>query len=112
MPARVSAAAAAPASTGLTGLTLAQASVMIRDGKVTPSELTEACLARIEIYNPKLDAFITVLRTQAMEQARILDQEQKSGKLRGPLHGIPVAVKDNMQTAGVRTTFGSAVLDS
>jgi len=101
-----------PAPSGLTGLTLAQASAMIRAGKVTPTELTEACLARIEIYNPKLNAFITVLRTQALAEARILDAEQKAGKLRGPLHGIPVAVKDNMQTAGIRTTFGSAVLDS
>jgi aspartyl-tRNA(Asn)/glutamyl-tRNA(Gln) amidotransferase subunit A len=111
MPSRASAiAAATPAD--LNHLTLAQASGMVRDGKITPSELTEAALGRIEIYNSKLNAFITVLRTQAMEQARILDQEQKSGKLRGPLHGIPLAVKDNMQTAGVRTTFGSAVLDS
>ena len=103
---------AAPASSDLASLTLAQASAMIRDGKVTPTELTQASLARIEIYNPKLNAFITVLRSDALAQAHILDQEQKSGKLRGPLHGIPVAVKDNMQTAGVRTTFGSAVLDS
>jgi aspartyl-tRNA(Asn)/glutamyl-tRNA(Gln) amidotransferase subunit A len=106
------AAAVTPSKADLTGLTLAQASAMIRDGKVTPSELTEACLARIEVYNPKLDAFITVLRAKAMEEARILDQEQKSGKLRGPLHGIPLAVKDNMTTAGIRTTFGSAVMDS
>ena len=101
-----------PASSDLTGLTLAQASAMIREGKVTSTELAEACLARVEIYNPRLNAFITVLRTQALAEARILDAEQKAGKLRGPLHGIPVAVKDNMQTAGIRTTFGSAVLDS
>jgi aspartyl-tRNA(Asn)/glutamyl-tRNA(Gln) amidotransferase subunit A len=107
-----SAAVTTPVKSDLTSLTLAQASAMIRDGQVTPSELTEACLARIEVYNSKLNVFITVLREKALEEARILDQEQKSGKLRGPLHGIPLAVKDNMTTAGVRTTFGSAVLDS
>lgn len=105
-------AANSPAtSADLTSLTLSQASAMIRVGKVTPSDLAKATLQRIEIYNPKLNAFITVLRNQAMEQARILDEEQKRGKLRGPLHGIPIAVKDNMETAGIRTTFGSAVLD-
>lgn len=110
--ASASAAVTTPVKSDLTNLTLAQASAMIRDGKVTPSELTEACLARIEVYNSKLNAFITVLRERALEEARVLDEEQKSGKLRGPLHGIPLAVKDNMSTAGIRTTFGSAVMDS
>jgi aspartyl-tRNA(Asn)/glutamyl-tRNA(Gln) amidotransferase subunit A len=84
---------------------------MIAAGKVTPTQLTTACLERIRIYNPKLDAFITVLADQALAQAKILDQEQKAGKLRSPLHGIPIGVKDNMETAGTRTTAGSAVLD-
>jgi aspartyl-tRNA(Asn)/glutamyl-tRNA(Gln) amidotransferase subunit A len=73
--------------------------------------LTEACLARIATYNPKLNAFITVLKPQALEQARLLDAEQKAGKLRGPLHGIPIALKDNIDTAGIRTTAASAVYD-
>ena len=111
-PASAEARPAAAYATDLTSLTLAQASAMIRDGKVTSADLTEAMLKRIEVYNPKLNAYITVLRSQAMEQARALDAEQKAGKLRGPLHGIPVAVKDSMQTAGIRTTFGSAVLDT
>jgi aspartyl-tRNA(Asn)/glutamyl-tRNA(Gln) amidotransferase subunit A len=112
LPAMARAAVPATPVNDLTSLTIAQASAMIHQGKVTPSELADASLKRIEIYNPKLNAFITVLRAQAMEQARILDEEQKNGKLRGPLHGIPLAVKDNMKTAGVRTSFGSAVLDS
>ncbi len=71
----------------------------------------EACLKRIQIYNPKLNAFITVLAEQARAQARQLDSEQKAGKLRGPLHGIPIALKDNIDTAGIRTTAASAVFD-
>ena len=61
------------------------------------------------IYDPKIDAFITVAAEQARAQARQMDAEQKVGKLRGPLHGIPIALKDNIDTAGVRTTGGSAL---
>jgi len=93
------------------GLSLARASEMIRAGSLTPTRLVEACLARIEMYNPKLNAYITVMRDSARAQARALDAEQKAGKLRGPLHGIPIALKDNIDTAGVRTTAASAVFD-
>jgi aspartyl-tRNA(Asn)/glutamyl-tRNA(Gln) amidotransferase subunit A len=92
-------------------LSLTEASARIRARSVTPTELTEACLARIETYNPKLNAFITVMREQALSQARELEAEQRSGKLRSPLHGIPIALKDNIDTAGVRTTAASAVFD-
>jgi aspartyl-tRNA(Asn)/glutamyl-tRNA(Gln) amidotransferase subunit A len=92
-------------------LTIEEASARIRSGAVTATQLTEACLARIDAYNPKLNAFITVLRTQALEQARQLDAEQKGGRLRGPLHGIPIALKDNIDTAGIRTTAASAAFD-
>jgi aspartyl-tRNA(Asn)/glutamyl-tRNA(Gln) amidotransferase subunit A len=95
----------------LSGLTLAEASARIRSRTVTPTQLTEACLGAIRTYNPKLNAFITVLRDHALEQARDLDLEQRAGKLRGPLHGIPIALKDNMDTAGIRTTAASAVFD-
>jgi aspartyl-tRNA(Asn)/glutamyl-tRNA(Gln) amidotransferase subunit A len=70
-----------------------------------------ACLERIAAYNPKLNAYITVTRDLALEQARQLDAEQKTGRLRGPLHGIPIALKDNIDTAGIRTTAASAVFD-
>ena len=98
-------------SDDLAALTLSEASARIRSRAVTPTELTQACLARIETYNPKLNCFITVMREQALAQARELDAEQRSGKLRGPLHGIPIALKDNIDTAGVRTTAASAVFD-
>jgi aspartyl-tRNA(Asn)/glutamyl-tRNA(Gln) amidotransferase subunit A len=104
-------AAHAQASEDLASLTLAEASARIRARTVTSAQLTEACLARIETYNSKLNCFITVLRDQALAQARELDMEQRSGKLRGPLHGIPIALKDNIDTAGIRTTAASAVFD-
>jgi len=93
----------------LTKLTLAEASAQIRAGKVTSIQLTEACLARIETYNDKLDAFITVMKDQALAQAKVLDAEAKAGKFRGALHGVPIALKDNVDTANARTTGGSAL---
>jgi aspartyl-tRNA(Asn)/glutamyl-tRNA(Gln) amidotransferase subunit A len=93
----------------LTSLTLAEASAGIASGKLTATELTQACLDRIAIYGPKLDCFITVMRDKALAQAAALDAEQKAGKLRGPLHGIPIALKDNIDTAGTLTTAGSGV---
>src|SRR5256712_3400091 len=95
----------------LAGLTLAQASSRIQAGSVTSTDLVKACLARVDVYNPKINAFITVTRDAALAQARALDEERRSGKLRGPLHGIPIALKDNIDTAGVRTTAASAVFD-
>jgi aspartyl-tRNA(Asn)/glutamyl-tRNA(Gln) amidotransferase subunit A len=91
--------------------TLAQASAAIHARTVSPVALTEACLQRIDRYESHLNAFILILREQALGQARTLEAEQKAGRFRGPLHGIPVAVKDNMDIAGVRTSAGSAVLD-
>lgn len=95
----------------LTELSLAEASARIRARSVTPQQLVEACLARIQIFNPKVNAFITVMRDDALKQAQELGAEQKAGKVRSPLHGIPIALKDNMDTAGVRTTAASAVFD-
>ncbi len=95
----------------LSAMSLAAASAAIRSRAITPTQLTEACLARIQIYNPKLNAFITVLRERAMAEAKTLDAEQRAGKLRGPLHGIPIGLKDNIDTAGIRTTAASAVFD-
>ena len=95
----------------LAGLTLSEAATRIKAGTVTSTDLVNACLKRIEIYNPKINAFITVTREAALAQARALDAEQRAGRLRGPLHGIPIALKDNIDTAGVRTTAASAVFD-
>src|SRR5437660_6938047 len=104
-------AARGQVSEDLSTLSLAEASARIRARSVSPVQLTEACLARIQTYNPKLNAFITVLRNQALAQARELEAEQRSGKLRSPMHGIPIALKDNIDTAGIRTTAASAVFD-
>jgi len=103
--------AQSPSESDLSALTLAEASHRIHNRSVTSVALTEACLARIDAYNPLVNAFITVLREQAMAQARGLDAEAKAGKFRGPLHGIPLALKDNIDTAGIRTTAASAVFD-
>ncbi|MFL6619049.1 MAG: amidase [Povalibacter sp.] len=102
---------ASAAGNDLTSLTLAEAAAKVRAGTVSAVELTEATLARIAMLDPKLDAFITVLKFQALVQARQLDAEQKAGKLRGPLHGVPLAIKDIIDTAGARTTGGSALFE-
>jgi len=95
----------------LASLTLKQASDRIRGKKVSPVELTEACLDRIKTYNPKINAWITVMREKALAQARDLEKEQKSGNFRSPLHGIPIGIKDSIDTVGVRTTAASAVYE-
>jgi aspartyl-tRNA(Asn)/glutamyl-tRNA(Gln) amidotransferase subunit A len=107
----VAAPARAASSEALAALTLTEASSRLRAGTVTSVDLVNACLARIDIYNPKVNAFITVTREQALAQAKALDAEQRAGKVRGPLHGIPIALKDNIDTAGIRTTAASAVFD-
>jgi aspartyl-tRNA(Asn)/glutamyl-tRNA(Gln) amidotransferase subunit A len=97
--------AAAPAS--LEWLTLEQAADGVRRRKISPVELAEVSLARIERLNGKLNAFITVTRQEALEQARAAEREIRAGRYRGPLHGIPVALKDLYDTAGIRTTCAS-----
>ncbi len=109
---RVEAAQAPVAVTDLTSLSLTEASARIRSRATTPTQLVQACLARTDIYNRKLNAYITVMRDQALAQARELDAEQAAGRLRGPLHGIPIALKDNIDTVGTRTTAASAVFDA
>jgi aspartyl-tRNA(Asn)/glutamyl-tRNA(Gln) amidotransferase subunit A len=106
----IAAARAADGPTDLSALTLKQASDRIRSKKVSPVELTEACLANIKTYNPKTDAWITVMREQALAQAKVLEKEQAAGKFRSPLHGIPIGLKDNIDIAGTRTTAGSKTL--
>ncbi len=95
----------------LTTLSLTDAAALVRARRVSAVDLTTACLARIGTYNPKLNAFITVIREQALTQARGLDADLKAGKVRGLLHGVPVALKDNIDTAGIRTTAASSVFD-
>ncbi len=91
----------------LAKLTLAEAAAKVRSGEVTSTQLTEAVLARIETFNDQLDAYITVMKDQALAQAAELDAEAKAGTFRGPLHGVPIALKDNVDTTDARTTGGS-----
>ncbi len=93
----------------LLDLALGEASELVRARKVSPLELTRACLARIEAVDPKLNAFITVTAESALAAARAAEEETGRGGWRGPLHGIPIALKDLVDTRGVRTTAGSNV---
>jgi aspartyl-tRNA(Asn)/glutamyl-tRNA(Gln) amidotransferase subunit A len=88
-------------------LTLTEAAQQIRSRQLSPLELTRECLARIERLNPTLNAFITVTAELALEQARQAETEVMAGHWRGPLHGVPVGLKDLLDTAGVRTTAAS-----
>jgi len=99
-----------PAISETIHLTLEDAAALVRDRRVTPAELTEACLARIEAVEPRLNAFVTVTADVARRQAREAGDEIAAGRYRGPLHGIPVAVKDLFATRGIRTTAGSRIL--
>jgi aspartyl-tRNA(Asn)/glutamyl-tRNA(Gln) amidotransferase subunit A len=86
---------------------LSETSEAIRSGRLSPVEVTEECLARIARLNPRVNAFITVTAGLALEQARRAEQEIRGGGWRGPLHGIPIGLKDLVDTAGVLTTGGS-----
>lgn len=97
------------AQTDYTFLSIAALSELIRQKKVSPVTITKACLKRIEQLNPKLNAFITVTAEKALAEAAIAEKEIMDGNWRGPLHGIPVSYKDNIDTAGIRTTAASAV---
>jgi aspartyl-tRNA(Asn)/glutamyl-tRNA(Gln) amidotransferase subunit A len=92
-------------------LDLATVSQAVQKKEVSPVGLAQACLARIEKLNPILNAFLTVTAESALEEARTAETEIGRGEWKGPLHGIPLAVKDLAETAGVRTTAGSAVLE-
>ena len=87
--------------------TLTEAAEQLRTRKLSPVELTRACLARIERLNPALNAFITITAELALDQARQAEGEIMTGRWRGPLHGIPIGLKDLLDTAGVRTTAAS-----
>src|SRR5688500_4434060 len=95
----------------LTDLSLSEASALVRDRKVSPVALTEACLARVERHGRALNAFITVTADAALDRARAAEREVARGAWKGPLHGIPIALKDLIDTQGVRTTAASGVLE-
>jgi aspartyl-tRNA(Asn)/glutamyl-tRNA(Gln) amidotransferase subunit A len=92
------------ADTSLLFALIADVSSRLREGALSPVALTERCLARIAALNPHLNAFITVTAELARDQARGAERDLKAGTWLGPLHGVPVAVKDFYDTAGIRTT--------
>jgi aspartyl-tRNA(Asn)/glutamyl-tRNA(Gln) amidotransferase subunit A len=89
--------------------TISELSQRIRRKDASPVEITRECLRRIEQVNSRLNAFITVMAESALAEAHIAEEEILRGQWRGPLHGIPVALKDLIDTAGVRTTAASAL---
>ena len=90
-------------------ISISEAAELLRRKKISPVDLATACLDRIERLNPVLNAFITVTHEDAMAQARVAEDEIQRGQWRGPLHGIPIGLKDLIDTAGIRTTCGSAL---
>jgi len=98
----------------LTFAPIEQLAPLIRGKKLSPVELTRLLLERIERHNPKLNAYLTVMAEQALAQARHAEKEifsaKGSGRYRGPLHAIPISLKDNIYTRGIRTTAGSQIL--
>jgi aspartyl-tRNA(Asn)/glutamyl-tRNA(Gln) amidotransferase subunit A len=84
--------------------TISELSELIHKQKVSPVDVLAECVERIEKLQPKLNAFITVTAEQARAEAKQAESEIKAGKWRGPLHGVPVAIKDMYDTAGIKTT--------
>ncbi len=104
-------AQASPAPSDPAAMSLTSAAEMIRTRKISPVDLTQACLENIKSLNPKTNSWITVFKTAALAQAKEAEKQQASGNLRGALHGIPVGIKDSIDTAGTRTTAASAVYE-
>src|SRR5579863_267020 len=90
-------------------LSIAELAPRLQRKEISPVEITRECLQRIERLNPALNAFITVMAESALAEAGTAETEIARGEWRGPLHGIPIALKDLIDTAGVRTTSGSAL---
>jgi aspartyl-tRNA(Asn)/glutamyl-tRNA(Gln) amidotransferase subunit A len=89
--------------------TISEITARVARGEITSQQLTEGCLARIEALNPELNAFITITAEEALSQARQADREIAAGRRIGPLHGIPISLKDLIDQKGVRTSAGSLV---
>src|SRR5262245_29064547 len=93
----------------LTSLFLVDASAAVSRREVSPVELTEAYLSRIFELERSLNAYVTVVPERARAAALAAEREIAAGEWRGPLHGLPIGLKDLFDTAGVRTTAGSAL---
>src|ERR1700733_5856423 len=101
---------AALSSTDLHYLSITEAAELIRQRRLSPVDLTQAYLSRIERFDAQLNAYLLVTADQALEQARRAEAEIEAGHYRGPMHGIPFALKDIYCTAGIRTTCHSITL--
>ena len=99
-------------SLNILNLTIKDLSQLISSGDISPIDLVEATLERIYTLNPKLNAFITILEKSARKDAKNADSMIKQGKYRGPLHGIPVSLKDLIYVKGERSTSGSKILSN
>jgi aspartyl-tRNA(Asn)/glutamyl-tRNA(Gln) amidotransferase subunit A len=93
-------------------MTIQEGAAALRAKKVSSIELVRQCLAQIDGSNRRLNAFVTVTRDLALAQAAVADSELAKGIDRGPLHGIPYALKDNFATNGIRTTCGSKLFEN
>jgi len=98
------------AATDFLQLSIAELAPLIRNLQLSPVEVTERCLERISQLDTLLNSFITVMSEQALAEARIAENELVNGRWRGPLHGVPVGLKDLIDVAGVPTTAASNVL--
>lgn len=98
-----------PRFQNMQNITIAEASELLRRREISPVELTTSCLTRIEQLNPSINAFITVMHKSALAEARAAEAEINAGNWRGPLHGIPIGLKDLIDTAGIKTTCASAL---
>ena len=91
-------------------LSIVEAGIALRDGSLTALALTESVLSRLDATEPQLNAYITVTADLAREQAQAADDLLRDGRDLGPLHGIPIALKDLVDTAGIPTTGGGGFL--
>jgi aspartyl-tRNA(Asn)/glutamyl-tRNA(Gln) amidotransferase subunit A len=96
----------------LKSLTLSSAASLLRGKKISSMELIEACLKSIEALKPELNAYVTVAAEKALDAARQAQSEIDKGQYQGPLHGIPVSVKDIFYTQGIRTASGEKKLEN
>lgn len=97
--------------TDLSFLTASELAPMIEKKQLSPVELTTQLLDRVDYLNPSINAFITPLHESALKQARQAEEQIMDGHYKGPLHGIPIGIKDNYETKGIRTTGGSKIFE-
>ena len=96
----------------LVNMTISELAPKIQAKEISPVEITDAALARLDRLQPVLNSFITILHDQARAQAKVQEAALMRGEYLGPLQGIPVGIKDNIETGGIRTTVGSKALSA